>query len=122
MTLNYRQLSIIIPGTGIQQTVRRSFLSCIYFSLIWQLYACHDGLPENTEFLLFITDHGSNSQFRAEYERDSDILLSMSGHGKLNSPKRLSLDERLERELGIKVNFAILFLPGPILFGVRFHL
>ena len=71
---------------------------------------------KNTEFLLFITDHSSNSQFRAEYERDSDILVSMSGHGKLNSPKRLSLDERLERELGIKVNFAILFLPGPILF------
>ena len=84
---------------------------------LFQSYiAWHDSLPENTEFLLFITDHGSNSQFRAEYERDSDILLSMSGHGKLNSPKRLSLDERLERELGIKVNFAILFLPGPILF------
>ena len=70
---------------------------------------------KNTESFLLITDHSSNSQFRSEYERDSDILVSMSGQGKLNSPKRLSLDERLERELGIKVNFAILFLPGPIL-------
>ena len=48
MTLNYRQLSIIIPGTGIQQMVRaRSFhvfISVLYGSL--QKNARHASLPE----------------------------------------------------------------------------
>ena len=47
MTLNYRQLSIIIPGTGIQQMVRaRSFhvfISVLYGSF---LIARHASLPE----------------------------------------------------------------------------
>ena len=44
MTLNYRQLSIIIPGTGIQQMVRaRSFH--VFISVLYGI-ARHASLPE----------------------------------------------------------------------------
>ena len=54
-------------------------------------------------------DHSSKNQLIASSEQENDHLLSITGHGSLNSPKRLSLDERLERELGIKVEFLYMY-------------
>ena len=53
----------------------------------------------------------SHSLFDKENSRHSSVahpgasehLLSIAGSSHMNSPKRLSLDERLEKELGIKV-------------------
>ena len=53
------------------------------------------------------TDHGSSNLFHSDVDHRHTHLLPIDCHGPLNSPKRLSLDERLERELGIKVIFLL---------------
>ena len=57
--------------------------------------------------LLSFIDHGSSNLFHSNVDHRNSHLLPIDGHGPLNSPKRLSLDERLERELGIKVTFLL---------------
>jgi len=48
-------------------------------------------------------DKETSRHFSIAHPGAAEHLLSIDGSGHMNSPKRLSLDERLEKELGIKV-------------------
>ena len=57
-----------------------------------------------TNFPPGITQQESFNHFSGAHPGMSGHGVTISDIGMLNSPKRLSLDERLEKELGIKVS------------------
>ena len=77
-------------------------------------YYAGRSLPPDTSSS--ITNHYTTNIHPPILDRESSHLISaahpvldgqghtISGPGNMNSPKRLSLDERLEKELGIKVS------------------
>ena len=63
----------------------------------------HVGNHYNSIITPPMLDKGSSLPFSVAHPGAHEHLLSLPGTGHVNSPKRLSLDERLEKELGIKV-------------------